>query len=1610
MVTPAEQSKQGFEQPSRPASQDALLSGVAESAKRLLAIADFDTAMQGALEAIALAADLDHLYILKTNTEPSTPPVTAACLYEWTSFSGASDQDTPAEYSSHHHGAKALSQLTLPIAIEGRPWGLIGFADYTTEREWSAAETEVLKTAADCIGSAIERDLAGQAKAATASASATELEAYNQQLRDRDSLLKCVNAAAQCLVAHDDLTIALPATLKILGEGTQQCRAYILRNSQDEHTQDTLFNLYLEWDAPHIPSKTEAGGRFPVPISAFPEHLSAPLKAGRATQFLARELDGVSPEARSPGQARSLIGVPITLRGQWWGLLGLDDCLDERVWSEAEIAVLETAATAFGNALERDQSRQAREAAEREVLIAQERAARAAELESANQVLTARDRWLETTAVAANELLSATDIDASVAAALQTIGENLDCDRVYVMQRMTSPDTPADSLGFARLTYEWYTAGMESHIDKPELRDIPPDQFKAAAEQLTSGAWFGGLVDELDEPARSHYQSLGEKSSYVIPVFTEGEIWGIVGIVHCRQAKRLNSAEIAAFKTAATCVGSAIYQAQVRSDRQQAERNFLLEQGREQAAQARAAQLQESNKILSLRDRWLEATATAARELLSGDNLDTAINNALRILGEGIDVDRTVIIKLLTDPTGHTSGFGKVIYEWDSPFTTSLLSTGQSEISNAGLEKWLPRLLAGNWVGGTLDDFDEPFKSTQLELGVQSSYIVPILLQGKAWGAVSIDHCREKRRLSEAEISVFQTAASCIGSAIERDQIRTARAAAERTALIDRERAARAIELEAANAVLTRRDRWLETTAAAANQLLSDDNVETSVKAALQTIGENLECDRVVVLQYITEPDAPRHALGFMRLLYEWGAPGIRPQGNYTGFYDIPSDGIEHWFRQLIAGEWVGGLTRETPEPFRSFQQALEVKTGYAMPVMVEGGLWGAVCIDYCREVKPLETAEIAVFRTAATCVASAIYQAQVRRDRAAQERATLLGSVAEAANLLLRSADYTTVLSAVVQLLGEAVGSDRCSITQDVRHPRSGRLAVKLLAEWCADSRIPAAPSAPVFFDEDNCLTLNGDFLRFHQALCRGEVVNFLVADLTTVPEKELMERQGNTSMLIVPIMVQGQCWGGIGFDNCGEPQLYDEAEISILRVAAESIASAIARQAQDEALRNVEKAVLEEREKAAQRRASELTRINESISKTLTALAASPELDQFLGSTLAEVAQQVGAYSVHMFLFDPLAKTLTLSLVVEDGEIYIGTGPNEPEFFKRPIPADHTPAWASAVMSGQPLNYDENTPYDDTVWWPEAIRWHKARGHKAATCIPMLAGEQPVGFLGIAFLDRTLLSSEQIEFMRALVNQVIIAIQLTRLAEQNQTAALSAALSDERTRLAREIHDTLAQSFTGVSLQLEAVRSLTVKLTSGEPPLSPLDVSRLEKAQTYILRARDLARKGLSEARRSVSALRSEALETDTLTDALRKILDQTARDTGLETQFHLLGEPASLPDDLQLNLLRIAQEAVTNVLRHAQATELSLTLAMSPGEICLQAIDNGIGFEVSSLESADGFGLIGIRERSARFGGQVNLNSRPHQGTTLEVVLPCFDYSANTARATTALRPDA
>ncbi|MEO0377130.1 MAG: GAF domain-containing sensor histidine kinase [Cyanobacteria bacterium P01_A01_bin.17] len=270
------------------------------------------------------------------------------------------------------------------------------------------------------------------------------------------------------------------------------------------------------------------------------------------------------------------------------------------------------------------------------------------------------------------------------------------------------------------------------------------------------------------------------------------------------------------------------------------------------------------------------------------------------------------------------------------------------------------------------------------------------------------------------------------------------------------------------------------------------------------------------------------------------------------------------------------------------------------------------------------------------------------------------------------------------------------------------------------------------------------------------------------------------------------------------------------------------------------------------------------------------------------------------------------------------------------------------------------------------------KALGVKSTYTVPVLVDEQ---FWGVMALDHCHeakhLSLSEVAVFKTAATCVGSAICLDHMRRDREQVERGALLSEERNRLAREIHDTLAQVFTGVSLQLEAAKGILTQQPT--------------QAETHINQASDLARQGLSEARRSVRALRSQALESDTLAEALQKTLSEMTQGTVIHAQFQQRGTPYPLADDMQLNLLRIGQEAITNILRHAQAQTLMLTLTFAPEHIGLRIVDDGIGFDPQSRANVTGFGLIGVRERVAHFDGHVQLISSPGHGTQLEVTMP-------------------
>lgn len=295
--------------------------------------------------------------------------------------------------------------------------------------------------------------------------------------------------------------------------------------------------------------------------------------------------------------------------------------------------------------------------------------------------------------------------------------------------------------------------------------------------------------------------------------------------------------------------------------------------------------------------------------------------------------------------------------------------------------------------------------------------------------------------------------------------------------------------------------------------------------------------------------------------------------------------------------------------------------------------------------------------------------------------------------------------------------------------------------------------------------------------------------------------------------------------------------------------------------------------------------------------------------------------------------------------------------------------------AQNGQPLLLNQ-LPFQRHNWLDDPIIAYK--NWQSLVAAPVVAKDTTIGVLGMAAQTEPF-SEMEVELLQAVSDQIAIAVVNARLYRRSREVAIL----EERNRVAREIHDTLAQGFAGILIHLRAAERL-----SGKRPAQAVESLR---------EAQDLAHQSLQEARRSVLNLRPTVLENLTLDQAIAQQVARFGRESGLQADFILTGYPVTLKPDIGQNLYRIAQEALFNVKRHAQATRVTVTLTFETHDIQLVITDDGIGLTKKSPVTNGagalngGFGLVGIKERVNLLGGQIIFETPDIGGTQIKVTIP-------------------
>lgn len=577
-----------------------------------------------------------------------------------------------------------------------------------------------------------------------------------------------------------------------------------------------------------------------------------------------------------------------------------------------------------------------------------------------------------------------------------------------------------------------------------------------------------------------------------------------------------------------------------------------------------------------------------------------------------------------------------------------------------------------------------------------------------------------------------------------------------------------------------------------------------------------------------------------------------------------------------------------------------------------------------------------------------------------AERRERLLAASAAASRLLLQAPDVMAVVPEVLQLVGEAADVDRVVLL--LRQPDSKSDDEFLVAsEWFAESPGATARRAPLPKTISlELLNSRHPGLSSTQACCGRAVLCYEASDGSETPRSATCDSQiaSDDTKALVPIFVGGEFVGVVGFVAHAERRAVGEAELLALETAAGVIGAALHRERLVDAVRR-------ERERA-------LLNDKAAVLRKLEQLAGETELGTFLGGhVLTEATEQVAATGGTVVVRDVAHDEWRVLAYMRNGRL-------EAAPFPATLPLSVENPFGTGV-SGTAGNRKWAPSYFDlaepvAVEWPQMIEHHRRLHDTGVLVFPLVFGASLVGFMVLSFkrpIDRQLRESE---VLVGLAHAATVAIEFARRTD----AARDVAVLAERNRIAQEIHDGIAQAFTGILLQLGAFEPLAENASGPHAALLP--------------RIKDLAREGLAEARRSVMALRPEPARCQGLESALRDLAKRSTIPGGVTTTLESSAWPARFTPEHEHELLRIAQEAVSNAVRHARPRTIRISMTGDETHWALSVTDDGSGLpDDPEISAQEGFGLTSMRERAGAIGAEWSIRSARNAGTSVVVRIP-------------------
>jgi signal transduction histidine kinase len=576
--------------------------------------------------------------------------------------------------------------------------------------------------------------------------------------------------------------------------------------------------------------------------------------------------------------------------------------------------------------------------------------------------------------------------------------------------------------------------------------------------------------------------------------------------------------------------------------------------------------------------------------------------------------------------------------------------------------------------------------------------------------------------------------------------------------------------------------------------------------------------------------------------------------------------------------------------------------------------------------------------------------QELTRINESLQARERLFTASARASRLLLDTTDVRAALPGVLGIIGEAAHVDRVNLMES-RTGHGGEPLLVVINEWTAEG------VAPRLQDATSWSCNEPHFASMFEELRAGRGICFSKSDVCSAYACLAIEGPDTKTKAIVPIFVGGELVGVVGFDNTRQHRAIEPSELAALENAAGVIGAALHRERLVDDVRR-------EREHAAEERVAELAKANAVIRGNLERLAGETDLYSFMGHILLEATRQFDAISGAVVVLKDSVQEWRIIAHARDGQL------RQPSF-PTSVPVAGSEVTTRFAKLREPM-YVEVAKDEAEEFWPGVLAFHRSEGALGSVVYPLVFGGRSVGFVILSF-QREARDVATSGLLVALAHQATLAVQLTRLAYSSKEAAVLM----ERTRIGQEIHDGLAQAFTGILMQLGAVEEF------------PSCKKRNSELALTLSRIRALARDGLAEARRSVMALRLDQTRRAGLELALRQLADRSTVPGGVTCTFDGGGIVTGLKPEHEHELLRIAQEAVSNAVRHAHPANVRITMQDQSEHWVLAVADDGVGMDQRpELYARQGFGLSSMRQRAGAIGGEWLIETEPGEGTRVSV----------------------